>query len=1172
MGGAKMYTDNRFIEFTDIAIIGMSGRFPNAYTIEEFFNNLKNEKESIRLLNDDELKEAGVSEELLKNTSYKKYGSVLNNIKEFDNEFFDFTPYEAKITDPQHRIFLECVWEALEDAGYIPNKYKGIIGLYGSTSMSSYLLSNILKSEDVFKEGINYPILIANDKDYLCTRASYKLDLRGPSMTVQTACSSSLVAIHLACQSLINQECDIALAGGVSITVPQTSGYLYKEGGILSKDGHCRAFDDQASGTVKGNGCGIVTLKRLEEAIEDRDTIYAVIKGTSINNDGANKIGFTAPSIQGQAKVIDEALALTGISPNKIGYVETHGTGTPLGDPIEIRALSQAFQSTDKKQFCAIGSLKTNIGHLDAAAGVANIIKTALCLNNNVIPGSLNFSTENKQIDFENSPFYVNSSTKELEDEELNYAGVSAFGIGGTNAHAILTKAPSITKENHRLENYILIFSGKNHKTLKQIEENLSNFLVQKEEMSLIDVAYTLGVGRDDFSVRNFVIGKTKEAIIEKMSSPSFKNEGNLKQMSELSYIWKLSIHQDKEIYRELYANVSYFGKTLNVISTEIEKIFGQKVTSKQLLGISNWEDTSISEEGKDILSTFANSYALAKLLEKLGLQPDSIYCQNKVQTYVAACITKSITLENTLQLLQKHTLNEEVEIVDIKSIKKSTIPVITPQGCLLDEVSQSIDFYREKIKTDELTDISLENYGELMLTDLSDLSIIYKNKRISPDHEGGYYSLLYLLGKHWCNGASINWEVLYEEKSPGRISLPTYPFDRKIFWIEPTKKEMGIEPKRKDEKLLNLNIDTIRDKVVDIWKRHLEEESITIDNDYYEVGGDSLTAVEIVSEIRDTFNIDISINDFIEFMTASELADYIKEQLEEKKRPLKAVPRKIISTIKEGTTKDNIFLVHPAGGTVFCYHDLSQYLEVEGMSIYGIMFPQEKFLEEDTSIPMLASLYIKEMKQIQPIGPYTIGGYSFGGNVAFEMALQLEQVGDKVERIIMFDSHPPHAYNESTLNNIKYFDAFPYIVDMYLNQTKISSLKENEKYISQNLRITIQEMKKDTKIPATIDDDELIHFYSIWTKNHEALKQHKPSGVFNGNIILFKARETEDPIVLDLLDIKLIEKEQWKQYISGQFIIQEVSGDHYSMFGKKENCRDLASNFQQLVELEYKN
>ncbi len=373
----------------DVAIIGMSGRFPGSKNIEEFWENLCLGVESVEFFSDEELSRGGVDSETLDDPNYVKASPTLDQVDMFDASFFGYSPREARDMDPQHRLFLECSWAALEHAGYEADSYKGTIGVYGGTSMSVYLYF-CATLPLIYHEQI--PLLIGNDKDFLTTRVSYKLNLTGPSVNVQTACSTSLVAVHMACQSLLNNECDMALAGGVSLRIPQTMGYFYHEGGMVSPDGHCRPFDARAQGTTFGSGVGVVVLKRLVDAIADRDTIWAVIKGSAVNNDGSLKAGFTAPSVNKQAEVVKTALAMAEVHPETIGYIEAHGTATPLGDPIEIQALTQAFRTQTKRSgYCAIGSVKSNIGHLDVAAGVTGLIKVVLALKYGKIPPSLHF-------------------------------------------------------------------------------------------------------------------------------------------------------------------------------------------------------------------------------------------------------------------------------------------------------------------------------------------------------------------------------------------------------------------------------------------------------------------------------------------------------------------------------------------------------------------------------------------------------------------------------------------------------------------------------------------------------------------------------------------------------------------------------------------------------------
>ncbi|MBP0022851.1 MAG: polyketide synthase, partial [Roseofilum sp. SID2] len=365
------------VDDLSIAIIALSGRFPKAQDLNQFWHNLKDGVESISFFSDQELLKSGIKAELLDDPNYVKARAMMSDIDMFDANFFSYSRKEAEYIDPQQRLFLECAWETIERGGYNPETYEGLIGVYAGIGMNHYLLKNLYPNHDSNNPSNSYQLMINSDKDFLATRVAYKLNLRGPAINVQTACSTSLVAVHMACQSLLNGECDLALAGGVSIQVPQKAGHLYREGMIFSPDGHCRAFDAKAKGTIPGDGVGIILLKRLNEAIADGDSIQAIIKGSSINNDGSLKVGYTAPSIEGQAAVISEAHAVAGVDPETISYIEAHGTGTELGDPVEIAALTQAFRySTEKKGFCAIGSLKSNMGHLDAAAGVAGLIKT----------------------------------------------------------------------------------------------------------------------------------------------------------------------------------------------------------------------------------------------------------------------------------------------------------------------------------------------------------------------------------------------------------------------------------------------------------------------------------------------------------------------------------------------------------------------------------------------------------------------------------------------------------------------------------------------------------------------------------------------------------------------------------------------------------------------------
>lgn len=535
----------------EIAVIGLSGRFPGAKDIEQFWKNICNGVESISIVTDAEVLESGVRPELLENPQYVKAWGVLEDIEKFDANFFGYNPKEAELLDPQQRVFLEETWRALENAGYDTQKYAGSVGVYASVGLNLYreIIYSSNKSADLAHD---YQIMISNDKDFLATRVAYKLNLEGPAVTVQTACSSSLVAVHMASQSLNRFECDMALAGGVSIRLPQKRGYLYQEGMILSPDGHCRAFAEDAKGTVGGNGAGVVVLKRMEDAIADGDNIIAVIKGTAINNDGGLKVGYTAPRIDGQAAVIKQAISQANILPESISYIEAHGTGTPFGDPIEIAALNKVFNTDSGKKYCKIGSVKTNIGHLDAASGIAGLIKTILSLHNKKLPPSLHFNKPNPKIEFENGPLSVNTTLVDWESgTDLLRAGVSSFGIGGTNAHVVLEEALVLLSDGPYGE-YLLILSAKTHNELEIITKNLADFLKANPSINIADVAYTLQVGRRSMDKKKYFICSCVEDAIAVLTGTNLEKSADKEHpLEKLGQKW---INGDNIDWGGLYA------------------------------------------------------------------------------------------------------------------------------------------------------------------------------------------------------------------------------------------------------------------------------------------------------------------------------------------------------------------------------------------------------------------------------------------------------------------------------------------------------------------------------------------------------------------------------------------------------------------------------------------
>ncbi|ELR97623.1 type I polyketide synthase [Gloeocapsa sp. PCC 73106] len=627
----------------EIAIIGMAGRFPGSRNIDEFWDNLRLGVESIQILSDEELLQSGVDKALINHPQYIKACGKLAGLELFDAAFFGLVPREAEILDPQHRLFLECAWSALEQAGYDSEKTSGTVGVYAGAGMNGYLFN--VYTNNTIRNSVNpYEIFLSTDKDFLTTRVSYKLNLEGPSVDVQTACSTSLVAVHIACQSLLSGECKMALAGGVAIS--RNDGYMYQEGGIYAPDGHCRAFDAKAQGTVAGNGVGIVVLKRLEDAIAENDTIHAVIKGSAINNDGSLKVSYTAPRIDSQATAIRTAQMMAEVEPETITYIEAHGTGTPLGDPIEIAALSQVFRhSTQKTGFCAIGSVKTNIGHLDAAAGIASLIKTVLALKHRQIPPSLHFEEANPQIDFANSPFYVNKALKDWDEPALRKAGVSSFGIGGTNAHVILEEYQNTEISAQAKSDYLLILSAKTPTAIETATTNLIEHLRKHPHLNLADVAYTLAVGRRAFAYRRMVVGENLTEITHALTSSQAEQSGT----PSVVFMFSGQGSQYPNMGRSLWESEPVFKEYIDCSCELLKPHLG--VDLREILYSDHHQANEINATVYAQPALFVVEYALAQLWMSWGIYPEAMI-GHSIGEYVAACIAGVFSLEEALELV----------------------------------------------------------------------------------------------------------------------------------------------------------------------------------------------------------------------------------------------------------------------------------------------------------------------------------------------------------------------------------------------------------------------------------------------------------------------------------------------------------------------------------------
>lgn len=715
----------------EIAVIGMAARFPNAKNIAQYWQNIQDGRDCISDFSDEELLNVGESPDLLHNSSYVKSGGYLADKNYFDYSFFDYKPNEAELLDPQIRIFHECCWEALEDSGYSSFDYSGKIGLYGtgSSNLGWEIYSRIKNQKLMLDE---YSVDLLSSINYLCSRVSYKLNLRGPSLFLHTACSSSLLAINKACTALLMGECSIALAGGVSLRNNSRRGYLYEEGMIYSKDGRCRPFDADASGTIGGEGSGVVILKKLKDAIDDKDHIYAVVKGSAINNDGNNKVGFTAPSIKGQRDAIIKAQRMAGVHPDTIGYIETHGTATNLGDPTEIEALNDAFKlngSTLMSNQCAIGSVKGSIGHLDTTAGVASFIKTVLALKHSKIPPSVNFNVPNPKINFRAGPFYVSNK---LQDWPVSMtplrAGVSSFGIGGTNVHLILEQFAKENEEREERQGYfLLLISAKSPESLTNNIKSHFTFL-SENDVNMGDVAYTLQVGRMHFNYRKMLICRNKEEALSKLSAPGFLYSDPLPKISgtpKVVFMFPGQGAQYEGMYKILYDGDSKF-KAIVDQCFEIAKKYTNADLKGAWLGAdrkSELNDINLTQHAHPLLFIF--EYSLAKLLISFGILPDYMIGHGLGEN-VAACLSGVFTLDAGIkmviargQLTAKNALGamlsvhiamgelveylKEVDGVDITSINSELSMVVSGQGRQIEVLERKLNasgYLTERLST----------------------------------------------------------------------------------------------------------------------------------------------------------------------------------------------------------------------------------------------------------------------------------------------------------------------------------------------------------------------------------------------------------------------------------------------------------------------------------------
>ncbi|MEM8960336.1 MAG: amino acid adenylation domain-containing protein [Acidobacteriota bacterium] len=637
-----------------IAIVGMAGRFPDAPTVDAFWRNLVDGVESVHRFDDATLAAAGVPESLRRHPGYVPAKATLDDVDRFDAGLFGFNPRDAAVMDPQLRLLMTCAWETLESAGCDPARYPGPIGLFAGMSMSTYMLLHLWAHQELVQSLGPLQLRILNDKDFLATWISYRLDLRGPSLAVQTACSTSLVAVHLACQSLLAHECDAAMAGGVTVSLPQQGGYVYQEGSIYSPDGHCRPFDQNAQGTVSGNGVGLVMLKRLTDAIDDGDVIRAVIRGSAINNDGAHKVGYMAPSVDSQAEVIATAQAVAEVEADSIGYIEAHGTGTAMGDPIEVEALRRVFtEVTERKRFCALGSLKSNVGHLDQAAGVAGLMKAALVVERGVIPPTVHFTAPHPELALDDSPFFVVADrAKPWAGDGPRRAGVSSFGVGGTNAHVVVEEPPERPAASRpRRRHELLVLSARSADALEKVATRLADHLDGTDD-KLADIAHTLQTGRRELAERRAVVARDRAHAVQALRAP-----GSSARAADghrgVAFLFPGQGSQYPDMARGLYDTEPVVRDVIDRASRRLAGTLGEDLRGL-LFPASDKRDAAaviLKETRYTQPALFTIEYALATLIQSWGIEPEAML-GHSIGEFVAACVGGTMSFEVALDLV----------------------------------------------------------------------------------------------------------------------------------------------------------------------------------------------------------------------------------------------------------------------------------------------------------------------------------------------------------------------------------------------------------------------------------------------------------------------------------------------------------------------------------------
>ncbi|MBE9913465.1 hypothetical protein G8C92_05415 [Paenibacillus donghaensis] len=896
------FTDKK----TDIAIIGVSIRLPSVENVDQFWNFIKNGEEVIADL-------SGLNEETLQRNpdnsgQFIQTNSNIKDIEYFDTSFFNINPSEASWMDPQHRLFLELAWEALEAAGYAGDDRKDVTGVYAGVYANYYSMFHLLPYLKNAQAATNLQIQIASEKDHVATMAAYKLGLIGPSLNVQSACSSSLAAVHMACESLLTYSSDMMICGAATLSIPQIAGYEYQDNGLLSSDGHLRAFDAKATGTIYSDGAGCVVLKRFQDAWEDGDTIYGVIKGSAMNNDGSQKAGFTAPAVKGQIEVIERAMMVAGVQPEQISYLEAHGTGTPMGDAIELEALHEVFaKSTSKRAFCALGSNKSNFGHTGPAAGVIGLIKTMMALKDKILPPAINIETPNSRLASGTSPFYLNPIALDWSsDNSPRYAGVSSFGLGGTNVHVIVEEPPEATSSASERKSMLFVLSAKTKTALHGYKNRIQVSLSSTSDRRLADSAYTLQIGRKAFEHRGFFIASAKDSL-SSLEESSFYTGRSKNILPPLHFC---------------FPDLTEEGGSKDIGWVREEPLFYEDwaVIQQRVRQAVEFELVSLDVETRnDIISalgSFVVQITMSRLWHRWGISP-SYYEGEGAGLYAAAAESGWLKLEDAAYLYTCYVLAQRFKTekqeawIDRYERRAARLNVgWPPDSLVLPEVLHEAQSMENHSGLSNLNLLSRFLYyspqplsrkgqpsGEINMTmglipSISGGDIQRAAHETRTETEDIWEKINNCLGWLWVEGFSINWSAYYEREKRLRIPLPTYPFERVRCWVEPeSDQKRNLATKSAAEYVTSVPLKLSAEELVGykaprsgtervlvhLWEKHLGVTPIGIEDNFYELGGNSLFAASLYANVNEVFNVDIELEVFLEHQSIAELADVIE-------------------------------------------------------------------------------------------------------------------------------------------------------------------------------------------------------------------------------------------------------------------------------------------------------